>query len=382
MPSKSEKIRILHLVPKFSRGSDTVNDYVSRIDRERFESVLCYLGQEPEEGFTPGIYPVRFLGFRPEELKGFTLRIPLQLRSLLEEEKIDLVHCNRHKSVLYAVLAVTLSRRRGIPIVASVRSMRRSRTFSRRVTNRFLFPRVARILALSEGVRQDVLAANRWLNPEKVRVIYNGIDLKRFPLRSPAHEKEKWPVIGHVGRLVYTKGQSYLLQAFARLVGEYPGACLKIAGDGPLREELQQEAARLGIGEKVRFLGFRSDISGFLRGIDLFVFPSLFEGLGLSMLEALATGVPVVASGVGGIPEVLQGMEAGRLVPPADVDALVSAMKEFLLSGRDSLFDLGKKARKQVEEKFSLAGVARNFEQVYLAEIGSLAERGVMSTMD
>jgi len=126
----------------------------------------------------------------------------------------------------------------------------------------------------------------------------------------------------------------------------------------------------------VRSLGFRSDIAGFLRGIDLFVFPSLFEGLGLSMLEALATGVPVVASGVGGIPEVLQGMEAGRLVPPADVDALVSAMKEFLLSGRDSLFDLGKKARKQVEEKFSLAGVARNFEQVYLAEIGSPGRRG------
>ncbi|NOY54258.1 MAG: glycosyltransferase family 4 protein [Deltaproteobacteria bacterium] len=364
-----EKIRILHLVPKFSRTGDTVNDYVGRLDRDRFHSVLCYLGREPEDGVTPGTYPVRFLGFGPEELKGFALRIPLQLRSLLDEEKIDLIHCNRHKSVLYAVLAVTLSRRRGIPVVASVRSMRRSRTFSRRVTNRFLFPRVARILALSEGVRQDILCANRWLDPGKVHVVHNGIDLDRFPLRRDPPDVDHWPVIGNIGRLVHTKGQRYLLQAFARILDRFPLALLKIVGDGPLEEDLKEETVHLGIEEKVRFLGFRRDISGFLQGIDLFVFPSLFEGLGLSMLEAMATGVPVVGSDVGGIPEVLQGMEAGRLVPPSDVNVLTAAIESFLNLGREALFDLGKKSRLRVEEEFSLDGVARNFERVYLEEV-------------
>ena len=376
MSSKRVKTRILHLVPKFSRGSDTVNDYVGRLDRDRFQSVLCYLGREPEEKFSPGIYPVRFLGFSPEELKGFTLRVPRRLQTLLEEERIDLIHCNRHKSVLYAVLAVALSRRIEIPIVVSVRSMRGSRTIARRLTNRFLFPRVARLLALSEGVRQDILTANHWLDPDKVRVVYNGIDTDRFPLRKTWNDQDVWPVIGNVGRLVYTKGQTYLLQAFAKLLEVYPGATLKIAGDGPLREELQQEAAHLGIDGRVHFLGFQSDIAGFLQGIDLFVFPSIFEGLGLSMLESLSTGVPVVASEVGGIPEVLQGMDAGRLVPPSNVEALVSAMEEFLLPGRESLFELGKQARKQVEKKFSLEKVARNFEQVYLSELDFLERSG------
>ncbi len=361
-------IRVIHLVPKYIRSNDLIEDCVNQLDPVRFHSSRCYMNRQPEGFVSPAFSAVRFLGFEPGEINGFNPRIAFRLKQLLQEQRPAILHCHRHKSVLYGVLAVWLGRRTDTKIIVSVHSMRRSRTFFRRMTNRILFPRVSRILAVSDGVRQDVLRANPWLSENKVSVVHNGIDLEKFPLRNQVREKAGWPVIGTVGRLVQTKGQTYLLQAFSKIVQTYPEATLLIAGAGPLLEDLKQEAAGLGIDPCVRFLGFQNDISAFLQNIDLFVLPSLAEGLCLAVLEAMATGVPVVSTRVGGLPEIFDHAPYGRLVPSMNVQALHEAIMEFLSMGDESLRLLGIEARKRVEEAFTLQRMARDFEEIYLQE--------------
>jgi len=362
----NRKIRILHLIAKWGRSNDLINEYIRSLDPDRFESILCSMDAGPKDGFKPEAYLLHSLGYSRESLQGFHPRVALDLKRLLLKQDIQILHCHKHRSVLYGVLAAVLSRKKDLKVIATIHSLRRSRTLNRRLTNRLLFPRIFKIIAVSEAVRQDVLRSNRFLEPEKIVVIHNGINLDRFPLRTGTGQRETWPVLGTVGRLVHTKGQIYLLKAFAKVMKTFPNALLLFAGTGPLLKDLKREAEKLNIGSRVRFLGFQEDVSGFLRGIDLFILPSLAEGLTLSLLEAMATGIPVVASSVGGLPEIFDKVPFGRMVPPADADALLNAMLKFLSMGEKALRVMGISARTRVEEAFSLKKMAKDFEQVYL----------------
>jgi glycosyltransferase involved in cell wall biosynthesis len=366
-----DKIRVLHLMAKWGRSHDLINEYIKSLDPDRFESILCSMDGGPKDGFKPEGYLLHPLGYSSESLHGFHPRIAWNLKRLLVEQDIRILHCHKHKSILYGVMAAVLSGKKDLRVVATVHSLRRSRTLNRRLTNFFLFPRISRIIGVSEAVRQDVLRANRFLKPEKIMVIHNGINLDRFPLRTGTGQRETWPVLGTVGRLVHTKGQIYLLRAFAEVMKTYPDALLLFAGDGPLLEDLEQEAEKLGIVDRVRFLGFQEDVQGFLRGLDLFMFPSLAEGLALSVLESMATGIPVIASSVGGIPEILEGQPCGRLIEPRDVKGLARSTVELLSKGEQGLVEMGRQGRKRVEEAFSLQRMVGDTERLYLQVTGS-----------
>ncbi len=138
------------------------------------------------------------------------------------------------------------------------------------------------------------------------------------------------PVAGMVCRLVEQKGVTYGLQAFAQVSAQMPEARLLIAGDGPLRESLEQEAQALGLADCVQFLGWRDDVDRLMSAFDLLLMPSLWEGFGLVILEAMARQLPVVATAVSAIPEIVVDGETGLLVPARDVDALAGAMLTLL----------------------------------------------------
>ncbi|MEK6777647.1 MAG: glycosyltransferase family 4 protein [bacterium] len=367
----ADKIRVLHLIAKWGRSNDLINEYIRSLDQDRFESILCSMDAGPGDGFKPEGYLLHSLGYSRENLHGFHPRVAWELKRLLVEQDIQILHCHKHRSVLYGTMAAVMSRKKDLKVIATVHSLRRSRTLNRRLTNRFFFPRISRIIAVSEAVRQDVLLANRYLDPEKIVVIHNGINLDRFPLRTGTEQRETWPVLGTVGRLVHTKGQIYLLRAFAEVIKVFPHALLLFAGTGPLLKDLEQETEKLSIVSRVRFQGFQEDVPKFLNGLDLFIFPSLAEGLALSVLEAMATGIPVIASKVGGIPEILQGQPCGRLVEPRDVAGLAQAIVDLLSKGEQRLIEMGRPGRKRVEETFSLRRMANDTERLYLQVTGS-----------
>jgi len=137
-------------------------------------------------------------------------------------------------------------------------------------------------------------------------------------------------VVGSVCRLVEQKGLLYGLRGFARAVARFPEAHYVIAGDGPLRAALEAEAARLGLAQNVHFLGWRDDARALMAGLDVLLAPSLWEGFGLVFLEAMALGVPVIASRVSAIPEVVIDGETGWLVPPRDPAAIGAALDDAL----------------------------------------------------
>jgi glycosyltransferase involved in cell wall biosynthesis len=183
----------------------------------------------------------------------------------------------------------------------------------------------------ARAARADALVAcshsvARHIAPTPSRVIYAGV----APARTVARDRGTGPVFGAAGRFVAVKGFDCLLRAFAAVVAATPGARLEICGDGPLRGDLEVLARRLGCGHAVTFLGWRQDYPALASGWDVFIQPSREEGFGVALLEAMAQGLPAVASDVGGIPELVEPGVTGWLVPPGDDAALERALLESL----------------------------------------------------
>src|SRR5207302_1237241 len=172
------------------------------------------------------------------------------------------------------------------------------------------------------------------------------------------------PIIGTVGRLVPIKGHTWLIRAVPRVLAEFPQACVVLIGDGPLRGELKELTAELGISPHVVFLGTRHDIPECLTALDLFVLPSLNEGMGRALVEAMAVGCPVVATCVGGIPDVVTDGATGLLVPPRDDRALADAILT-LLRDRRLLAAYGEAAQRRVDERFDIETMVRSIERLY-----------------
>jgi len=161
-------------------------------------------------------------------------------------------------------------------------------------------------------------------------VIYPGVNVSDFSVPRTAH---RGVVIGTVCRVELIKGLNYLIEALSVLAPEFPDLRLEIAGDGSLRVDLEQNSRLLGVSGIVSFLGWREDLPSVMAGWDIFVLPSLDEGFGVAVLEAMAAGLPVIASAVGGLCELVQNGETGWLVPPAALAELAQRMRELILDG-------------------------------------------------
>lgn len=215
------------------------------------------------------------------------------------------------------------------------------------------------------GLTAKVLSSN------SSTIIYNGIEIDKF---SEILDKEKSQkifnidnetfIFGNVARLHQQKGHKILLQAFAKIVKSHNNAHLLIIGDGELKEELISLTENLGISDKVKFLGKRSDIGEFLSAIDIFVLPSLWEGQPIALLEALAMGKPCIASAVNGIPEIINHGVNGYLVNPNDIDNLYQAMV-LLMSDNKLCEQLSNQSKITISDKFSAQNMANETAILY-----------------
>lgn len=199
----------------------------------------------------------------------------------------------------------------------------------------------------------------------RIAIVSNAVDVEaRAPrddrLRAAIVGSDRVPLVLTVARLDPQKGVAYLLDAAAQV----PDAVFAIAGEGPERTVLEARAAALGVAHRVRFLGHRQDVPALLAIADLFVLPSLYEGLPLSVLEAMAVGVPVVATAIGGTDEIVRDGETGTLVPPSDAPALAAAIRATL-AGRPRAERMAKDARALVEREHSAAAMVAATSQLY-----------------
>jgi glycosyltransferase involved in cell wall biosynthesis len=219
----------------------------------------------------------------------------------------------------------------------------------------------------------DWALRDRIARREKILKIYSGIELDQF---KPVPEEEKkalkkaWgireeaPVVGMVSKLWEGKGHATLLQAFEGLKQEIPEAVLVIVGEGYLREKLADLVVRLGLKGSVLFTGFQMDVRRIIATFDVAVLPSFFEGMGRVLLEAMAMGKPVVASSVGGIPDLVQNGKNGLLVTPGSVSELKSGLLT-LIRDKNLAEEMGKEGRKRISEEFSASRMAQSIEKLY-----------------
>jgi len=369
-----EKINLALLWSRYSSTGTSLNDLILRLDKNRFNVIFIYLtchGVEKNLIEEAG-YKVFYLS-NIEFIKAFRFSILFRLVKILKENNIDILHCHRHKSSFYGALAGIFAK---TPVVLShVHGLSRTRNLGRRVVNFFLFKRFNRIIGCAKSVRDDVLKDNPSVAQEKVIALENSVDFERFadvPI-TKIEAKSKLAdvpvdafVYGTVARFGPYKGHSFLIKAFEKVRKQVPSARLILAGDGPLKEKIQEQATKAGLDDSVHFLGRRDDIPKLLRAMDTFVLPSIgSEGMPLVILEAMAAGVPCIASSLSGIPEVINSSDVGFLVPPRDENALAEAMVTLANMPEEKLKDLTEKAKERIRKVFNHNIVRAKLSKLY-----------------
>jgi L-malate glycosyltransferase len=287
----------------------------------------------------------------------------LLLRKLLSEQKFDVLHANEPHALTSAWLA------RAQRIVPVLVSRRVAYPLSRSGLARMRYQAAQCIVAISHFVEKSVLESG--MPAEKVAVVYDGVEVPPLPTPEARRQaRQRWGatgedrLLGCIGYLLPEKGQEIAIRALSTLQAKIPGARLLLAGDGPCRRPLQALVRQQGLQDAVIFAGFVDDVSQVYAALDVFVFPSLAEPLGTSLLAAMAWGLPVVAVAIGGLPEYVKDGENGLLVAQPDPE-LFSAEIRRLLNDETFGIALGQKARSTIAERFSVHCMVENTIHVY-----------------
>lgn len=374
--------RILHLISSLGVGGvqNQLAKVVSSYDRSKFSPLVCCLshkGEIGEELERLGI-EVKVLG---EKASGSPARCLGKLYQLLKAEPVAILRPHKYHSALYGVLAGRMAR---VPvIVPSFHLPQAIGKPRRRAMIRLLSLWSDQVIAVSQAVAENLIR-EVGVSRHRVKVIHNGVDLNDFS-SLPAKEEVRrglgipggrW-IIGAVGRMKPQKGFAYLLETLPLLEsGGLRDYGVMVVGDGPARADLERKAREGRCGEKVAFLGARRDVPQLLQAMDLFAFPSLWEGFGTSLVEAMAGEVPVVASDLPSVREIIPDERYGLLVPPQDVNALARAILE---SWRDGAFRQSRvaAAKERAFQYFSLSKVTEAYEGLFQELLARKMTEGV-----
>lgn len=380
---------VAHVMHRFDTGGleNGVVNLINHLPADRFRHAVVSLTEVT--GFSRRIQrdDVQFVALQKPPGQG--LWMYPRVRRLFAEMRPDVVHMRNLGALEMSIPAAWA----GVPVrvhgehgwdVGDPDGRNRKLQLVRRVYRPFVHHYVALSRQLERYLVDKVGVA-----PARVAQIYNGVDTRRFfpaasgrlPIEgSPFGGADAW-IVGTVGRLSPIKDQVTLARAFVRALELDPTARqrmrLVVAGEGGLRPQVQAVLAAAGVEPLAWLAGDRSDIPDLMRGLDGFVLPSLAEGISNTILEAMASGLPVVATSVGGNVELLEDGTTGRLVPAADPDSMASAMLEGF---RDpaAARRRGQLARADVERRFSLASMVQRYGELYERLLAQAAARGAL----
>lgn len=356
---------IMHVVCSLECGGleKVVISFANRLDKKRFNNTICCLDSigELAEEVNEGIKVI----LAGRKVKRFDYSLIFKLAQIFKKEKVGLVHTHNMGPLIYGTLAARLA---GVPIVINTRHGRANKK-----CNRVIWGMNDAIITISEDARREILKWNH-INEEKVRVIYNGIEINKFhfsnkqcsviEIRKELNLQKDTYIIGIVARLAIEKDHKTLIKAFRNIVNSNINAELVIVGGGSCERDLKNIAKKENIMGRVKFLGFRDNIPKILTIFDVFVLSSVMEGISITLLEAMAAGKPVVATNVGGNPEVIVDGVTGFLVPPKKPDEMALSIIKILQESKlaKKMVDAG---RKRVEEKFSLDRMVNEYMGIY-----------------
>ena len=367
---KASRIPIALVLTSFDRGGTErqMTELIRRLDPVRFDvHAVCFRREGPwlarveEKAASVVDFPLGTLR-SPHAARQF-----FRLTRWFARHRIAVAHACDMYANLFALPAAALARvpvrtgsRRGIVQPSGTPGLLRLQSFGYRLADKV----IANYEAAAAVLREEHVPADR------VAVIPNGIDLEARPI---AGRRRPLRTITTVANLRRGKGHDVLLHAASALLHRHPDLVFQFVGDGPLRPSLEALAATLGISDRVRFLGHRDDVAAILQTSDLFAFPSLMEAFPNGVMEAMAAGLPVVATRAGGIPELIADGHTGLLVPPGDAQAMCGAIGRLLDSPADA-DALAAAARRHIEQHYSFDWMVSAFELLWLRE---LARRGM-----
>ena len=387
------KIKIIHVITRFDKGGSAENTFltIQALDRERYDVVLvtgslqvAQMGDREMRAVEANLASLEKSGVRrvvmPELVREPSPladgRALMRLRGLFRRERPVIVHTHTSKAGMLGRWAAYFA---GVPVIVHTPHGHVFwGYFGRAKTALFILMEcltariTERIVTLTKQEMNDHLRFS--IAPaEKFTVIHSGVDLSRFSgvggdvskIRQEMNLPADAFVVGTVGRLTAVKGHIHLLRAAARILKNRKDIFFVLLGGGELRDELCKYSDQEAILENVRFLGWRSDVASALSAFDIFAFPSLNEGMGKAIVEAMAMGRPVIASDVGGIPDLVVQGRNGLLVPPADSEALAQAILD-LYENPDKRKRMGEAGRIMVSE-YGVDAMVRKIDDLYQA---------------
>jgi glycosyltransferase involved in cell wall biosynthesis len=287
-----------------------------------------------------------------------------QIRKFIRTSSADIVHTHGYKANFYGYVAARCEDR---PVVATCHNWlaggARLALYNR--FDRYLLRRFDAVAAVSEAVSEQLISSG--VRRERVRVIDNGVDISivgQRELERAQPMSRSGQVVGIVGRLDLQKGFRVLLRAISSIRCHFPHLRLLVVGEGPDRKQIEEIVKQLGLSSLVTFAGAQVEMADVYRSIDIFVLPSLNEGMPMTILEAMAASRPIVATRVGAVPKAILHRQTGLLVEPGDEAGLAEAMKE-LLSDPDFSRKLGRSARTHVQKHYSAQAMAQKYRELY-----------------
>lgn len=378
--SSGEPIRVLHLLYTMAYGGveTTVIQWLRALDRSRFQvCIVCFAN--------PGETEAPFVRAAEAASLVITAKIPwrrskpllsatLALRNLIREHRIDVLHCHNTYSDILGALVRLLVPVRLITTQYVWGDFGWKRNLLQWV-NVLAIRRFDLVSAHCEGTRQQTI--DRGFTSDAVRLLISGYEAR--PRRYDQEERKRRRrelgveegdvVLANLARFFPEKAQDGLLRSFRKVVDSRPEARLWLVGIGPLEGNLRRLCGELGLDHKVRFMGFVDDLQGLLELVDMQVHPSHMEGVALSVCAGMAAGRPIVASNVGGLPEVLRHGQTGILVPAGDESAFAAAVLD-LMEHPDRAATIGAAARRFIETEYSLQRAAQDLGRAYLEVMG------------
>ena len=367
---ETSKVKILYLITGLKTGGAEIVLYnlVKNINKKKIETVVVSIIPIAEIGKKIQNSGIRVLSLNAKFK--YNPFIFFKLISILKKEKPQILHSFLFHSILLGRIVGRICK---VPIIISSIHSEYIGGFLR---NRLLqiTDSLDDVVTIVSQKASETMLKSKTASANKLLVIYNGIDLNKFifqdkktreEIRKELNLKKDDKVLISIGRLFKAKGYPYLIEAIKILKSKYPDIKLLIIGEGEEKNKLETQIRGLNLEKNIFLLGRKENVSNYLNASDIFVLASLWEGFGLAIVEAMACGLPVITTNVGGIPEIIKDKISGLLVNPKDFKILAQKIDYLLNLDADSKERFALKGRKIVEQKFPLEKMMTKYEELY-----------------